>query len=238
MVDFHTHVLPRMDDGSKSSDMSVEMLHRMSGYGTDLVVSTSHYYGQRESVESFLERRAASFERLSAKLDEKCPQILLGSETAFFFGIEEEERLDELCIEGTRTLLLEMPFQPWTDYELNAVASLCFDREMNVVLAHLERFVDFQKGTDVIERMLALPVRVQINAETVLPMLRRGRWIRMFAERRAHILGSDSHNLTSRAPNLGEARAMIHKKAGGATLEWIDSCTNELLAPLTETERV
>jgi protein-tyrosine phosphatase len=218
-----------MDDGSRSSDMSLEMLHRMSGYGTDIVAATSHYYRRRESIDSFLDRRAYSFERLSRKLDADCPEILLGSETAFFFGIEEEESIDRLCIEGTRTLLLEMPFSPWTDYELNAVASLCFDRKLVVVLAHLERFVEFQKGSDILERMLKLPVAVQINAETVLPLLRRGQWIKMFAERKAHVLATDSHNLTDRAPNLGEAREMIRKKAGEETLRWIDSCTGELL---------
>lgn len=237
VVDFHTHVLPRMDDGSKSSAMSLQMLHRMHDGGTEIVVSTSHYYGRKDGVQKFLDRRAASYERLSARMDADCPKLMLGAEVAFFFGIETVPELDALCVQGTRTLLLEMPFSEWTDYELNAVASLCFDRGMKVVLAHLERFVEFQKGNDMIERMLALPVYVQINAGTLLPLLHRGRWIKMFAEHSAHVLGSDCHNTTTRVPNLDKARSLIHKKAGKATLDWIDACTNELLIAAPETER-
>lgn len=230
IVDFHTHVLPKMDDGSESCSMSLEMLRQMRDSGVEIVVSTSHYYSRRESIQRFLDRRSASYQRLCEELDDTCPKILLGAETAFYFGIEETPELDALCIEGTKTLLVEMPFARWSEYELNAIASLCLDRGMNVVLAHLERFFEFQKGTDMIERMLALPVFVQINAETVLPLMSRGRWIRMFEERKAHVLGSDSHNLTTRPPNLAKARAMIQKKAGRPALNWIDASTNRLLS--------
>ena len=122
-----------------------------------------------------------------------------------------------------------MPFAAWGDYELNAVSSLCLDRGFQVVLAHYERFVPFQKGTDLADRILSLPVHIQINAETLLPLMTRGRWLRMFEKGKAHLLGSDAHNLANRAPNLQRARDIIGKKLGQAVLQRIDQCGNELL---------
>ena len=229
VIDFHTHVLPKMDDGSKSVEMSLEMLHAMRAQGIDTVAATPHYYARHEDIDRFLERREHALQRLTEALDETCPRLVTGAEAAFYFGIEQEHDLDKLCIAGTRTLLLEMPFAAWGDYELNAVSSLCLDRGFDVVLAHFERFVPFQKGGDMEERILALPVYVQINAETLLPLLSRGRWLKLFEQGRAHLLGSDAHNLTSRAPNLGKAREIIAKKAGQTVLERIDRCGSELI---------
>ena len=234
VIDLHTHVLPKMDDGSKSSEMSLDMLHAMHAQGTDIAVASPHYYARHESIERFLERREHSLDRLHQVLDDNCPQVLTGAEVAFFFGIEEVPELDQLCIGQSRTLLLEMPFAAWGDYELHAVSSLCLDRGFQVVLAHIERFVSFQKGSDTAERILTLPVYLQINAETLLPLLSRGRWLQMFEQGRAQLLGSDAHNLTSRAPNTGKAREVIKKKLGSAALQRIDTYASKLILGTSE----
>ena len=229
VIDLHTHVLPKMDDGSKSVEMSLEMLHAMRAQGIDTVVATPHYYARHEEIDRFLERRKHAEARLCDALDADCPHLVTGAEVAFYFGIEQENELDRLCIGQSHTLLLEMPFAAWGDYELNALSSLCLDRGFQVVLAHYERFVPFQKGSDMAERVLALPVYVQINAETLLPLLSRGRWLKLFEQGRAHLLGSDAHNLDNRAPNLGKAREIVEKKLGQASLQRIDRCGNELI---------
>ncbi len=229
VIDLHTHVLPKMDDGSRSAEMSLEMLHAMRAQGIDTVIATPHYYARHEEIGRFLERRAHAAARLDEVLDGDCPQLLTGAEVAFYFGIEKEPELDRLCIGESRTLLLEMPFSAWGDYELNAVSSLCLNRRLQIVLAHFERFVPFQKGSDLAERILDLPLAVQINAETLLPLMTRGRWLKMFEQGRAQLLGSDAHNLTDRAPNLGRAREMIEKKLGPAVLRRIDACGSSLV---------
>ena len=229
VIDFHTHVLPKMDDGSKSVEMSLEMLRTMRAQGIDTVVATPHYYARHEEIDRFLERREHALQRLTDALDGDFPQLITGAEVAFYFGIEQEHGLDKLCITGTRTLLLEMPFAPWSDYELNAVAALCFDKNLTVVLAHYERFVGFQKGNGMLERVLKLPVYVQINAESLLPFFGGRQWVKMFEEHRAHLLGSDSHNLTGRAPNLDKARAVLQKRLGSEALERVDACALKLL---------
>lgn len=43
MTDFHTHILPAIDDGSKSVAESIEMLTALSEQGISRVVATPHF---------------------------------------------------------------------------------------------------------------------------------------------------------------------------------------------------
>ena len=236
VIDFHSHILPGIDDGSKNSDMSLEMLRRMRASGVDLVVATPHFYGSRRTLEQFLDRRNGSVRHLlgaiadsKARENGEIPDIMLGAEVAFYSGLTRENDLDRLCISGTNTLLLEMPFSVWTDFELNEVSSLCFDKGLRVVIAHLERYVSFQTK-EMLQQLQRLPVYVQINSGTLLHWQGRRQWLRMFADGEAKLLGSDAHNLTDRAPNLAEGREVIKRKLGQGVLDDIDSCAKSLLS--------
>ena len=57
MIDFHTHILPKVDDGSRSLEQSLAMLNELKKQGVKKLVATPHFYANDESVESFLERR-------------------------------------------------------------------------------------------------------------------------------------------------------------------------------------
>lgn len=232
VIDFHSHILPKMDDGSKSTEMSLQMLRQISQSGVDTVVATPHYYGFRESVSDFIQRRSASWKRLSASLDDTYPKILLGAEVAFFSGLTSlDEELDKLCIENSRILLLEMPFSQWSGMELDAVSTLCLDRKYKVVLAHFERFLPLQRDMQAAESILELPIWVQVNAERFLSFRERKSVLKLFETKTAHLLGSDCHNLDRRPPNLGQARKVLAKKLGQNVLDEIDHCGNKLLEP-------
>lgn len=136
IVDLHTHILPKMDDGSDSIETSLAILHTLWNDGVDVVCATSHYYRERETVEEFVERRsrsAASLRKAIRKVTKEgqesmagngLPVFFAGAETAFFSGISECDRLNDLCLEGTRTLMLEMPFREWTGMEHGEVILL------------------------------------------------------------------------------------------------------------------
>ena len=64
MIDFHTHILPGIDDGSRNSEESIQMLNLEQEQGITKIVFTPHFYANRNSVERFLKRREASYERL------------------------------------------------------------------------------------------------------------------------------------------------------------------------------
>ena len=58
IIDFHTHILPGIDDGSRDADTSCRMLEMAVEQGVDMIVATPHFYASRDRVEHFLEKRA------------------------------------------------------------------------------------------------------------------------------------------------------------------------------------
>ena len=57
-VDFHSHILPGIDDGSKSVEESLAMLRMAGEQGIECVVATPHFYPRYDSPKKFLARRA------------------------------------------------------------------------------------------------------------------------------------------------------------------------------------
>ena len=55
--DFHTHILPGIDDGAKTPEESLKLINSLRVQGIKNIVLTSHYYSHKESMEDFLKRR-------------------------------------------------------------------------------------------------------------------------------------------------------------------------------------
>ena len=64
IIDFHTHILPRMDDGSHSVGESLEMLRAEAAAGIKTVAVTPHFYADLDTPETFLKRRSEALEKL------------------------------------------------------------------------------------------------------------------------------------------------------------------------------
>ena len=94
VVDFHSHILPDMDDGSDSLETSLAMLRASRAAGVDLMVATSHYYRRKESIGEFLERREDRLSGLLPHLDRTCCGVIPGAEVALYFGMDEDVTFD------------------------------------------------------------------------------------------------------------------------------------------------
>lgn len=228
-IDFHSHVLPGMDDGSDGVKTSLQLLRQLAAQGISTVCATSHYYRWREPFDSYISRRTAAFQQLVQDWEPELPRLLHGVEVAFFSGIGENENIDLLCLEGTRTLLVEMPFTFWSPSICDEVLSLALDREFQVVLAHPERYLPENKRS--LERLAQAGIGFQVNADTLTHWNTRKTGLQLLTMTQFPALGSDSHNLGSRAPHIGQAREIVRKKLGKAFLEHLDSSMTRLLEP-------
>ena len=75
IIDFHTHILPGIDDGSRDIDTSCRMLEMAAEQGVELIVATPHFYASRDRIEHFLEKREHARNILSDKLQNYPLQI-------------------------------------------------------------------------------------------------------------------------------------------------------------------
>lgn len=232
MIDFHTHLLPLIDDGSRNIRESVKMLHSCALQGVTAVVATPHYYAEKEAPYDFLQRREKSWKALKEVLsiEHNYPSIYLGAEVKVFPGISDIEELQKLDIAGTGYILLEMPFSEWSDRVFRELDKIAL-RGMRPVIAHIERYLKIQKKTDNIERLLHKDFLIQSNAEFFCGgFLDKRRAVRMLTEGKIHLLGSDCHNLSSRPPNMKSAAEIIRYRLGEDTLKNLISCSERVLS--------
>ena len=227
MIDLHTHILPGIDDGSQSPEMSLQMLRMLAQQGIDTVVATPHFLAQKDSPEAFLEQRKQAMAQLP--VEEGLPRVLPGAEVAYFMGMSRCEELPLLRIGDSDLILIEMPFGGWTDRMVEEVCALSHQRGLMPVLAHVDRY-DRKDQFPRYEAALEGQVFFQYNAAAFLKAF-GGSAMSSLRRGGVHFLGSDCHNTGHRAPNMGDALAKIRKRLGNEVLEEIKEFANSWLFP-------
>ncbi len=222
MIDFHSHILPGLDDGSRDVQESLAMLEAMAAQGVDTLCATSHFYGEEGSVSAFLARRETAWSKLKAEAAEHFPQmkLLLGAEVCYFPGISHAEGLSLLRLEGSRLLLLEMPQRHWTGSIWKELEYMASGRS-RIVIAHVERCLPYQTK-EAADRLRGLGILLQTNAEAVIRLSTRRKTLKALASRQICFIGSDAHNLSSRRPNMGEAAEIIRRRLGQDFLDTLE----------------
>ena len=226
--DIHTHVLPHNDDGSSSCAESIEMLMALYSQGVTRVAMTPHFKASVDEPEKFLKRRQATAERFLNRLHElsandaeilnNLPDIYLGAEVAFFNAMSNVDALRDMCLSGTDYLLVEMPFDRWTIAMVDELRALMKKQGIIPIIAHIDRYFTCFKDS-IVDKMLEAGMKIQINADAFLSFWTRRRSLELLAAGRVHFIGSDSHNMAKRAPNIKEAIIEIEKRVGASALD-------------------
>lgn len=217
MIDWHSHILPCVDDGSRSVDESIALLKALRSQGVETVIATPHFYANDESVEEFIRRRNEAYELLSGHFTSDMPRVLKGAEVRYYPGISRMKNLECLTIENSRLLLLEMPFARWTEYTVRELIELSARSDIKIILAHIERYIPYQEKA-VLERIFESDLFIQSNAGYFLNFTTKKKAINNLIGSRIHFIGSDCHNMTSRPPKMDKAFEFISKKVGNEFL--------------------
>lgn len=215
-IDCHTHILPGMDDGARDADISLQMLRKTYAYGVETVLLTPHFYPTTESLKSFFQRRENTLQVLRAATDEEeIPRLLLGAEVRLERELSQVPGLEQLCIEGTDRLLLEMPYLPMDNWMIEELENICYTRRLKLIFAHLPRYLAYYND-DEMEELLSLPdVIVQVNAEDMLFRPARKHVLQWIDAGVPIIFGSDCHDMDMRCPSLDQAAKYIAKPHHG-----------------------
>ena len=230
-VDFHTHILPGVDDGSKTVEGSLVLLQKEKEQGIDTVVLTPHFYGQSDNPQKFLNRRQQAYEKLMTAAEGKqLPQLKLGAEVYYFSGIADWEGLRDFAIEGTEYVLVEMPFTKWNDRMYRDLDGIYRNTGLVPVIAHIERYINIFTARKVMERLGEINVLVQANAEFFTTVGSRSLALKLLKNGDINILGSDCHNLTDRAPNLAAAQKVIISSLGEEYIEQVTLTEDRIMS--------
>ena len=234
MIDFHTHLLPNMDDGSASVEETKLLLDELTAQGVKKAILTPHFYPLADTINNFFKKREVSLSLLKSVYEQGVhPELYLGAEVAFYHGISKSDELRKLCVEGTDLLLLELPFCHWDEDLVEEVLSFAENLQITVVLAHINRYLPY-KNAKYLDRMWQNGVVLQLNAECFLDKKTFKKGIKLLKSGKISCLGSDAHNSLTRPPRLKEAIVAIEKKIGYYNLEQIKVRSKQLLSGATK----
>ena len=206
MVDIHSHILPEVDDGPKSWDVSVAMCQAAAADGITHMVATPHandrYPYDREHLQGVLER-----------LQEKAgaaPKLSLGCD----FHLSYENIQDALIhpkryvIGNTRYLLVE-----FSNYGIPQQTSDSFqklgDCGMTPVITHPERNPILRENLQRVVEWAEQGCVVQVTGSSFTGFwgeksLRAATWL--LEHQAVHVLATDAHEMQKRIPILSTAR--------------------------------
>ncbi len=229
-IDFHTHILPQIDDGSSSINESIEMLQMLADSDVEAVFLTPHFYANRDYPAAFLKAREESFKTLQAAIQDKpFPKLLLGAEVAYFEGMSTCDEMKNFIMESTESLLIEFPFCDWSLRIFDNVLELASRLHVRPILAHMDRYRLRRKDMHLLEYFTEAGGILQSSADFFLARFSEKKALKLFEEGMIQVLCSDCHNTQSRAPRIGEAFDIIEQKASQASIEAFNQITNSIL---------
>ena len=236
MVDFHTHILPKIDDGSSSPKESVVLLKMLKEQGVGNVFLTPHFYAYSSSAESFKESQESSLKELVAELEKDSLDInlYLGCEVFFFEELWRIENLEDFCIKGTRYILIEMPFSEWTDSMVSSIEKI-ISKGFTPIMAHIERYLRYNGNLSKIYELVQIGAFFQMNCKYLNSFFTRRKAVSFVKKGIVIALGTDCHNTTCRKPDYLPAISYLKKKLKKEQFERFTYLQNRIVS---QAERV
>ena len=190
MIDLHSHLLPAVDDGSRSVAQSVNVMKEMAAHGVTDVCLTPHLRaGQLAGV------LPASHDEAFAALQAAAPalpRLHRGAEVMLDRPLPvREDGARRFTLGGTRYLLVEFPRMVAYDTVTIALTRVV-EAGLMPLLAHPERYACC--SPEAVTRWRDLGARMQVDATTLLSTQSRGQRARaLVAAGLADILAADNH---------------------------------------------
>lgn len=175
LADMHIHIMPGVDDGSESMEMTMEMLR----------IACMQDAMAREEVEE-----ADLYRGNEIMYDSSVPQAL------------ENGRICSLA--DSSYLLVEFkPWEEFS-YIQEGLRNLSYDG-WRVILAHCERYDCIRKNPELARELTRNRIYLQVNADDVLPHFRSpfAKLIGgLLKEELVSFVGTDAHKDTERSPEM------------------------------------
>lgn len=230
-IDFHTHILPDMDDGARDIQESLDMLSCAEQCGAETVVFTPHVSSGADFHE-FIKKRKIRADRLTRAIKKEwfpCPEVLLGAEVSLDGSLAERDGVSVLCVEGTDLLLLELPYTSWNSWYNNEIYNLMSKHNVTPVMAHIERYLKSPKDIPKLSSLVSFGVKFQVNAGSFMSF--RGRKIirALAAEGLISFIGSDCHNMSGRSPDITKAIKAFKRKFGEEFVDFLYDKSADML---------
>ncbi len=210
MIDFHSHILPGIDDGSRSIEQTIRMLKEAKEAGFTKIISTSHY------IEGYYESDEAERTELLNEVQKNISgiELYLGNEiyiTNNMINLIQNKKAS--TINNSKYVLFEFPLSAKSMNDKEVVYRL-IENGFVPIIAHPERYSYVQDNPEYIEELAEMGALFQANygsiigmygkkAEKTLKKLLKNDLIRFF--------GTDSHRIDQVYTKMPKILKKLHK---------------------------
>lgn len=192
MIDFHSHILPNIDDGASNMEETLEILEEARKAGFTKIISTSHY------IEQYYEYNENSRKELinEVKVNNPDVELFLGSEiyiTNELIKLIEQKQAS--TINNSRYVLFELPMNAKSIYTKETIYRL-IENEYIPIIAHPERYSYIQENPEYIEELYDMGALFQANYGSIIGMYGRKAEKtvkKLLKDDYIHFLGTDVH---------------------------------------------
>lgn len=222
MIDFHSHILPNIDDGSRNIEETLNLIKEAKQVGFEGISLTSHYI--EDYYETDVPEREVWIQAIKDNLKNKGIQIDLYLANEIYITDNIIELLKQgkaSTINNTCYVLFEMPLnsEPLNLYDV--IYSLQ-ENKLIPVLAHPERYSFIQKEPELAYDLIQKGVLMQANYGSILGQYgeKAQMIVRKFFENdMIHFLGSDVHRQKTIYKKIPQALEAIADIIGEDKLE-------------------
>ena len=232
MIDFHSHILPNIDDGSRSIEETFNLIKEAERAGFESVVSTSHY--MENYYETDVPEREVWVKAILENLKTKNinTNLYLGNEIYFSENIINLlEKRKASTINDTSYVLFELPMnsEPMNLYD---IVYEMLQYKLVPILAHPERYSYVQKDPDLIYDLIEKGVLMQANYGSIIGQYGEKAQIiveKFLENNMIHFLGSDVHRPNTIYPKIPRILEKIADIVGEEKLEELTTTNPKLV---------
>lgn len=197
MIDLHSHIIWNVDDGSKSEEMTVQMLKTAEESGTSKIVATPHFFSgyftvSREEIKEKVEKVKALAKENNINIE-----IYQGQEVYYSERILEQYEEGLIgTINDSRYMLIELPMR---EFSITEILDNLYELQLKgiiPVIAHPERYHKFIKEPKLINKFIEEGFLFQLNAGSIAGDFGKDvkNATKLFIEHRVYnFIGSDAH---------------------------------------------
>lgn len=216
MVDIHNHIIPNIDDGSDSLELSRNLLIDAINEGITDVLITPHYMHRGEYRVNRNELLKLFNEFKSACADLKI-NLYLGNELYIDSKLDELIDDNEVCsMNDSNYVLVEFPFGEYKDIYDEYLYNISLSHK--IIIAHPERYQYVKKNYDFVNRWLNAGYYLQSNQTSLLNREEKKIVFNFIEKGKLSFIASDAHN-SYRPLSLIKAYELIERKFSKETAE-------------------
>jgi protein-tyrosine phosphatase len=208
VIDIHSHILPKIDDGARSMNEAVKMAAIAFADGIEQMVCTPHLFNglSNDPATSEIEERVAELQNAIGSTGLK---VLPGSEVRVTSGLVKQAEKKLLTTLNRRTyMLVELP-TPSVPRGTQSWLKKLKLQGINPILVHPERNIEIQRFPWIVADMVTDGVLTQVTAMSVSGQFGSAAKIcadSLLRHNCVHFLATDTHRPEKRPPVLSRGR--------------------------------